>query len=276
MKTSILVYPITVGSRSDVVRIKPIMDVHKGAKSCDLRAFRSFIAERDPLTYYFTNGDLWDSIYFDDKRFRLSGHDQSGQEDDDPIDEEVREMADLLYPIKDRLICIGHGNHEDVVAKRCHTNPSKRLADLLEVPYLGYSFWFRINLIRQPLSGKHNNHYVDFFVTHGFGGGTRTEGGSITKYSKFSDRFICDIFVGGHDHRKQYVRYPLLGIVGEKNVRLYGRSKVVCLGGSWKKSYSDNTAVTWEETKGFPPTEIGGVTICIKPSDPRPIISVEM
>lgn len=261
MKEKILVYPIRYKSMKDIIKIKPLMDLHYGAKTCDIRAFKEFLKEHDENTYYFTNGDLWDMIYFDDKRFRLSNHNPNDGEDDDPIDKEIKEMVNILDPIKDRIICVGHGNHEDAISKKCHTNPSKRLAEALGVPYLGYSFWFRI-ILSQADGGRGRT--IDFYCTHGFGGGTRTEGGSVTKYSKYSDRFLCDIFVVGHDHRKQYVRYPLLGIVGKKDVSLFGKSKLVCLGGSWKKTYGTGTTVTWEETKGFPPNEIGGITIELK------------
>jgi len=263
MNEKILVFPVQHKSRKDVIKIKPIMDLHKGAKSCDLKAFKGFIREFDEYTYFFTNGDLWDAIYFNDKRFKSSGHDNT--DEDDPIDIEVDEMVDLLSPIKDRIICVGHGNHEETILKSCHTNMSKRLAVKLGIPYLGYSFWFRIYMIVNGGLGRS----VDFFCTHGFGGGTRTEGGSITKYSKFADRFSCDVVVVGHDHRKQFVRYPVLGISGgSKDVNLVARPKLICLGGSWKKAYSNNTSATWEETKGFVASEIGGITIEIKTADP--------
>lgn len=271
MKDNILVYPIQYKSRKDIIKIKPLMDLHKGSKGCDLRAFKAFIKDVDDLTYFYTNGDLWDAIYFRDKRFKASGHDNTDQ--DDPIDIEVDEMVELLSPIKDKLICIGHGNHEEQVLKTCGTNMSKRLAKALNVPYLGYSFWFRLNLSWNG-GGKVRN--VDIFSTHGFGGGTRTEGGSITKYSKFADRFLCDILVVGHDHRKQYVRYPVLGIRGVTDVKLISQPKLVCLGGSWKKAYSNDTSATWEETKGFTASEIGGITIEIKVGEPGVYLNVSM
>jgi hypothetical protein len=260
LKEKILVYPVKYESIKDVIKIKPIMDIHKGSKTCDIKAFKKYINEYDEKTYFMTVGDLWDAIYFRDKRFKASGQDHSDK--DDPIDEEIKEMVDLLSPIKDRIICVGHGNHEETVLKMCMTNMSKRLAIALDAPFLGYSYWVRLHL-----SGKGDGgvRQVDIFCSHGFGGGCRTEGGSITKYSKFSDRYLCDIFIVGHDHKKQFVRYPLLGIAGIKDVRLISKSKMVCLGGSWKKAYSDDTSTTWEEGKGFPPNEIGGITIEIKP-----------
>ena len=270
MKDKILVYPIQYKTMMDIIKIKPIMDLHKGSKGCDLRAFKQFIKDFDDSTYFYTNGDLWDAIYFRDKRFKASGHENTDK--DDAIDVEIDEMVELLSPIKDRLICIGHGNHEEQVLKTCGTNMSKRLAKALGVEYLGYSFWFRLYL--NQAGARIRN--VDIFSTHGFGGGTRTEGGSITKYSKFADRFLCDIMVVGHDHRKQYVRYPVMGIKGVSDVKLIAQPKLVCLGGSWKKAYSTDTSTTWEETKGFTASEIGGIIIEIKPTNMGVDLNVSM
>lgn len=268
MNENILVYPINFKSRKEVIKIKPIMDLHKGSKTCDLKAFKKYISEFDELTYFFTNGDLWDAIYFRDKRFKASG--QENTDLDDPIDVEIDEMVDLLSPIKDRLICIGHGNHEETVLKSCHVNMSKRLSKALDIPYLGYSFWIRLKM---DCHGKRVP--VDIFATHGFGGGGRTEGGSITKYSKFADRYDCDIFVVGHDHKLDAHKYPSFKIVGDSQVKLYSKSKQIVLGGSWKKAYSNDTSTTWEETKGFPPNMIGGATVEIKIKDPHVEIKVQ-
>jgi hypothetical protein len=269
MKADALVYTVNY-KYGDEIKIKPLMDLHKGAKTCDIKGFKEYIKDRDDKTYFLTNGDLWDMIFFNDKRFRPSGHDLT--DTDDAIDSEIEEMVNDLDEIKDRIIAVGTGNHEDCVTKSCHTNPSKRLADKIGVPYMGYSYWLRLALTEDGARGR----TVDFFIHHGFGGGMRTEGGSITKYSRFADRFLCDVFLTGHDHKKQFVRYPMLGITGVKEAKLYGKSKVILLGGSWKKTYGMGTTVTWEETKGFPPSEIGGVTIGIKPNGKWVDINVSM
>lgn len=270
MNEKVLVYPIQYNSRKDIIKIKPIMDLHKGAKTCDIKAFKNFIADRDEFTFFPLNGDLWDAIYFRDKRFKASGHDKTSS--DAAIDEEVDEMEYLLSPIKDKIICAGHGNHEETVLKMCYTNMSNRLAKRLGVPFLGYSYWLRLKLSCN--GGRVRN--VNIFVTHGFGGGTRTEGGSITKYSKFADRYDCDIFITGHDHKLQFVKYPILAIAGDTDVRMFSKPKLVCLGGSWKKNYSADTSTTWEETRGFNASIIGGMTIEIKVKDPHVDINASM
>jgi predicted phosphodiesterase len=269
MDIECLIYPIEIASRSDIVKIKPLMDLHYGSKTCDIKAFKQFINDKDDLTYFIINGDLWDNIYFSDKRFTPSGHDNT--DEDDPIDKEIKEMSEILSPIKDKLIAVGMGNHEYTIMKRCHTNPSKRLADMMGVPYMGYSFFVRLQITCQQKGRS-----IDFFLQHGFGGGTRTEGGSITKYSKHSDRFLCDVYIAGHDHRLQYVKYPSFALAGNVKARLISKSKIVLLGGSWKKTYAKGTAVTWEETKGFPVSELGGATIKIKITDEWAKMTVDM
>ena len=52
MNENILVYPINYKSRKDVIKIKPIMDLHKGSKTCDIKAFKKFISDDEPDTYY--------------------------------------------------------------------------------------------------------------------------------------------------------------------------------------------------------------------------------
>ena len=152
MKEQAIIYKVGIEGRKDVIKIKPLMDLHKGARTCDLKAFKEYLKDRDENTHFLTNGDLWDMIMFSDKRFRPSGHDKT--DIDDPIDEEVDEMADLLSPVAGHMIGIGHGNHEDTVVQRCGTNPSKRLAEKLNVPYMGYSWWFRLSMRADGGMGK--------------------------------------------------------------------------------------------------------------------------
>ncbi len=250
----------------DTFKLKPIMDIHKGAATCDLASLKRWLADDNGNTYYLMLGDLLDCILANDPRYRKSG-DESPQRDD-VIDYEIGEMAKLFSPIKSRIIGIGTGNHEDQITKRCGTNPSKRLALDLGVGYLGYSFLSR--LMFSENGGRSRSLIIRGH--HGWGGGCRTQGGSITKYSNDAKYFDADLFIYGHDHRKQYDKINRLTLVGNKLVQ---KPKHLILGGAWKKTYSDSTDTTWEETKGFPPTEIGGVTILMRPEEKLVSVKVE-
>lgn len=250
-------------SRRDVLRLKPLMDLHYGSSECDLKVFKDYIDDRNENTYFFGVGDLFDMILYNDKRYRRSGDGRVSRVDA-VIDRDVRDVYEILKPIKDRIICLGTGNHEDTIAERCGTDPSARLAEKLGVPYCGYSYWIRLTMQRGHSSerGKTSgSRVIDIYCHHGFGGGCRTEGGSVTKYSKAADRFNANICVFGHDHRKQCVTYPVFYLTEAVTPTLAAYTRVVVLGGSFKKTFSDTTNPTWEEKKGFPAVALGGVEL---------------
>jgi predicted phosphodiesterase len=271
MKDRAVIHRIEHESRADIIKIKPIMDLHYGSSTCDVKAFREYLRDRDEFTWFVTNGDLMDSILFNDKRYQRS-MDASDKEIDEVIDADVLAVYKILEPIKDRILAVGHGNHEQTIVKKCGTNPSKRLAEMLGAPYMGYSYWMRLIICRKATHKR----AVDFMISHGFGGGTRTEGGSLTKYSKAADRFDADVLIYGHDHKKNFTRYPVLYIDQSVKAKLIAKPKLVCLGGSWKKTYTNNTSASWEECMGFPPSEVGGITIEIKHQEQGVGLSVKL
>lgn len=238
----------------DAIKIKVISDVHYGHRFCDLKAFKTFL-EDDPDAYILGNGDLIDSIIVSDvRRYRKSMDDSPG---DEIIDSQIQGIVAILDPYKDRILGLGTGNHEDSITKHCGTNPGKRICTNLNVPFLGYSWLLRIVLTEEGSRGR----TVIIRGHHGWGGGSRTEGGSLTKYAREAKGWDADIFLYGHDHRLLDDRIPRLGLVGEK---LVAKPKVVVLCGTFQKTFSDTHDPTWAETKGFPPTEIGCPTLILK------------
>lgn len=241
----------------DIIKIKPIFDVHMGNRHCDVKGFKKFLQDDDdPQTYFIGGGDLLDSIVVTDKRYRKT---EDGTTGDDIVDEQIAEMLKCLLPYKERILGLGTGNHEDVITNRCGTNPIKRLCKELEVPFLGYSCFFRVRMsenggrCRQVVIKQH----------HGWGGGSRTRGANITKYERDLGKWDADIFLYGHVHQKQYDRMPRLGISG---MTLVSRPQLMAICGTFLKTLSDTSDPTYSELKGFPPTEIGGITIKIKPT----------
>lgn len=254
--------PYTYG---DVIKIKPIADVHLGSRHCDIRSLREYLGEPEPKTYYIGLGDMMDCIIVSDsKRYRKSGDDVEGE---DIIGESVQRWVDLLTPYRDRIIGLGIGNHEDTIVKRCSVNPIKLLCDRLEVPYLGYSFLLRLILREENGRGR----TVIIRGHHGWGGGSRTQGADLTKFSKDCAYFDADVYLYGHVHKLQYDTVPRLSLVGE---RLIARPKHMVICGTYLKTYSEGTDVTYAEAAGFPPSKIGGAVISIRPTEPGVDISV--
>jgi len=246
---------------SDVIKIKPIFDIHYGHTLCDVHALRKFLEESDKNTYFIGGGDFLDSIIVIDKRYRKSIDAFGGEE---IIDEQVNGIYEILKPYKDRILGLGIGNHEDTIVKKYATNPIKRLCEKLstekhEVPYLGYSYFYKLSMRENGGRGR----TVLIKGHHGYGGGGRTQGGDLTKFSKDMGFYDADLFIYGHTHKLQFDEVPRLGISGTK---LISKPKVLVICGTFKKSLSKDSTTTWEETMGFPPTRIGGACINIKPN----------
>lgn len=242
----------------DVFTIKPVSDIHFGSSHCDIKALKKFLGEPDPKTYIIGLGDWLDSIITSDsKRYRKSG-DGNDPASDDIIDNQIEALYKIMEPYKSQIIGIGIGNHEDAIVKHCGTNPMKRMAEKLGTLYLGYSFLIRL-LFRTEAGG---GRAVVIRGHHGHGGGSRTQGADLTKYARDSQYIEADIYLYGHVHRLQYDTVPRLSLRGET---LIAKDKHILICGTFLKTYSDSTDVTYSEIKGYPPASIGGHDITIKP-----------
>lgn len=250
----VLTYPIEY-TYGDIIRIRPIADVHIGNAHCDINAFRSYLREADPKTYFIGIGDLYDAIIFSDPRYTRSS---DGTEREDMLDELIDIGEKELLPYKDRIICLGDGNHERRISKKYGTNLIKRLAKRLSTSYIGYSSLIKLILSEKGSRGR----TVIIRTHHGWGGGSRTQGADITKFSKDTKYWDADIFLYGHVHKKQTDRIPRIGLIGEN---MKSKPKLLAICGTFLKTYSKGPESTYSEEAGYPPIDVGGLTINIKP-----------
>lgn len=241
------------------IKIKPLFDAHCGNAAFDKKGFKQFIErDDDDDTYFIGGGDLMDSVITTDMKRYQKSIDASPH--DEIIDDQVSDMRRILEPYKARILGMHTGNHEDVIARKCGTHPMKRLCSELGVPYMGYSSLFSLTLDDRGGSNRHAK--IVFRVHHGWGGGSRTRGGSITKYEKDMGKWDADIYMYGHDHKKQIDRIPRLGLQKD---RLVARPQLLVLCGSFLKTFLDTSDSTYSERSGYPPTEIGSPVIYITP-----------
>jgi hypothetical protein len=251
------------------VKILPIFDIHWGNKGCDKDALRKDLSTVDKNTYIIGGGDWLDSIIVADRKRYRKSTDDSDPDSDDIIDQQAEQVYDLVAPYKSQIIGLGTGNHEDNIVQRCNTNPIKNiLCKRLNVPFLSYS-----SLIRLRLSNnKSCTRTVIIRQHHGWGGGSRTMGADLTKYSRDVGFWDADIFLYGHVHKKQNDRVPRLGLAG---LQLISRPKVMVLCGTYLKTFLLGENPTYSEKEGYPPTEIGASLITIKPVNKWVEIKVE-
>lgn len=241
------------------IKILPIFDIHYGAVACDESALRRDLDQVDEFTYIIGGGDWLDSIIVADrKRYRKSG-DSSDPGTDDIIDQQVDRMYEIVKPYKSQILGLSTGNHEDNITIRCNTNPIKRLCKILEVPFLSYSSLTKLSFRENDGRGR----TVVIRTHHGWGGGSRTMGADLTKFSRDVGFWEADIFLYGHVHKKQNDRVPRLGLSG---MQLISRPKVMVLCGTYLKTFLPGENPSYSEKEGYPPNEIGASLITIKPT----------
>lgn len=252
----VFTYPIRY-TYGDTIKLKSISDLHIGSPLFDKKAFLDYMSDVDDKTYIVGNGDFMDMIIASDvKRFKQGSDDGITET---PVDEQVNKAYAILKPYAERIILIGQGNHEETIVKRCGTNPMKRLAEKLGCQYAGMKWMLRLNL----REGTGRGRSVVVYGHHGYGGGTRTEGGNITKFFRDMAYDEADIYLFGHVHEKAYKRIPRGYHGGSK---YQARDRLLVIGGSFKRNLTNDDTTTWEESKGFPIRAIGGYTIKITPT----------
>lgn len=245
--------PYTYGQ---VITVVPIFDIHKGEKLCDTKQLKSDLASLDrESTYIIGGGDWLDSICVRDPRYRKTGDDTSG---DDVIDQQIEELYDIFKPYQNNIIGVSSGNHEDAILIKASTNPAKRLASILDTTFIGYSSLIRLSLRAKDGAGRS----VICRIHHGWGGGSRTQGADLTKYSKDVANWDADVFMYGHVHRRQSDKVPRLGMCGDK---LISKPKVLMICGTYLKTFTKTPDPSYSEKEGYPPCEIGFMKLKIKP-----------
>jgi len=125
--------------------------------------------------------------------------------------------------------------------------------------FLGYSWGVTLRLSEGGARGR----TVKIRGHHGWGGGSRTAGGDITKYAKELAQWDADIGLYGHVHRKQTTEIPRMGWIKDK---LIAKPQRLAICGTFLKTFSNSGDPTYAETHGFMPTSIGNVIVCIKPT----------
>lgn len=111
--------------------------------------------------------------------------------------DQVRYVAKLFEPYKDKIIGAVEGNHERRTTKEVDQSPCERYCERLGIKYFGNEVLLKIRF------GK--NHKGDpliysLYATHG-STGSRTVGGRVNSLSKLSDIITADILCQAHTHQ---------------------------------------------------------------------------
>lgn len=198
------------------VTIYPIADVHLGAINHQKDAWDAFVhkiaSEED--SYLILNGDLINN----------NTRSSVGSPFDDTLRprDQKRMMMEYLAPIKEKILCITSGNHEQRSLKDADDDPTYDIACKLDIEelYRPNTAFIKIgigsrNKGRGFICAKQS---YTFAVTHGSGGGIYT-GATVNRNERWGNIIDnVDCIIVGHTHKGTVTRPSKIVIDSTNNL----------------------------------------------------------
>ena len=180
----------------------PISDVHLGASEHMEKEWADFCRqiEETPNAYIILGGDLINNA--------TSNSVSNVFEETMRPREQKKVIAEMLTPIRDRILCAVSGNHERRSGKDVDDDPTYDIMCKLDIEHLYREnmAFVKIRIGKRDGDGMKNPTYM-LTVTHGAGGGILT-GGAVNRNERFGyvvDGMDC--LIVGHTH-KPFVTQP--------------------------------------------------------------------
>jgi len=231
-----------------------------------------------PNTFFIGIGDQLNCIWVKDPRFRISEAAPQYRDKEDFIDWQINDFASLIRYNTDpeQWLGMGSGNHELAMLKYTSSDPHRRLCQTVGTLDLGYSFFLNLNFY----SGSDGNHgagrTVVIYGHHGWGGGSRTEGANLTKFAKNEAHYDADISLYGHTHDKFGKRMIRILPTRRGVLKVVQKPMIVANCGTFMRTLSDDERPTYSEQSGYPPRDIGYITITMRPDQKRTFVDLRV
>ena len=242
---------------NDVIHIAAFGDLHVGDVQFNRKKFIRWREECLQLhnVWFIGMGDQIEAINTRDKRFTLSHIDIAYRNDphiEDLIGLQKRDIVNLLGPIKHRLWGLGRGNHEMKLVKRDNNDAHHDICEALGCEDLGYSFLMYVGLRYK----SYVRHSFKIYGHHGWGGGSRTLGGDMSKVGSKIAEYHANVYMFGHSHQPWTHPKPQLTVDKNGNVKV--ENKLAVNTGTFKRTLSDGPIPSYAEEHGYSPQYLGG------------------
>ncbi len=182
---------LTVVEHIDVpeLHLYCLSDIHLGSPDCDedLLMHDIEMIMRDDAARVILNGDL---LQYDIKSSRGDVYHQKY-----PPSQQKRLLRQMLEPIRDKIIAMIGGNHDERRTEEDAT-PVQDIAEALDVRYLCGEGLFKLQIGTKP--NRKPAAYV-IYCTHGWTA-ARLIGGKALNLHRLSDIVLADVYIISHTH----------------------------------------------------------------------------
>jgi hypothetical protein len=245
-------------------------DLHLGHKLSSQNHFQSNLIDRykdDKEAWFIDLGDCCDMIVAQtgDRRFQPDMIDHSYVGVHNPVDRMIDDYCELVWPIRDRIICLADSNHHLEIERRTGTSPTRRIAEKLwgvneaHNRMIGYAGFLVTRFNYESKDPTVRNSQVKTLVwslCHGIGTGGKTEGGFKTTIGNDAINYDADVFCYAHNHQLGGWNRIVLGVDHYAN-KVVSRKKVRINSGSYMKGFSDDSSTSYVEAKRMKPNALG-------------------
>lgn len=176
------------------IEIHPMSDLHIGDSMCDFKMIQERIEhiKNTPNAYCILDGDLMDTAICSSIGDTYGANLQ-------PM-EQLKLCVKIFEPIKDKILAVLPGNHENRVYKSDGLDMTELMCAQLGIPEK-YSATTALLFIRFGRQKQNHNRplFYTAYITHGSGGG-RKEGGKANRLADLASIVDADIYIHGHTH----------------------------------------------------------------------------
>ena len=246
------------------LRIIPFSDLHLTANASAEKKFNKLVQWilSKPDTYAIGLGDYADAVVRQDiKRYAAGVTKPELMSSLDSLLNANRDyVIKALKPLADagRLLGLAEGNHEESIKKHHSYDILRDVCNTLNVPYLGYSFLYRLTVRKKSRDTQKN---VVIYGHHGFGA-SRKGGAAMNRREDILCKYDADIVLMGHDHHKFGRRLIRISMTGHGKPRLVHKPVIIAATGSFLKTCIEGET-TYAEKAGYPPNDLGVIRIDI-------------
>lgn len=214
-------------SEWEFMELYPLNDLHIGDSHTDMKLFNQFkkyILE-DERRFIICNGDLINNA------IKTSVSDV--YEESMTPKEQKKRCIEELRPIKERILGITTGNHEERTSKLTNQDISEDIADALGLSHLYSNNGLFIKVSLGQKSNKIRQVTYSIHAFHGAGGGKKS-GSSINNLEDYALGFEgVDIFTMGHVHKKIGSKF-IKNIVDTKNNVITSKEQLCIVACAWQ------------------------------------------
>lgn len=181
---------------AELIEVHPMADLHIGDSNSDYKLIMERIEhiKNTPNAYCILDGDLMDTAICSSIGDTYGANLQ-------PM-EQLKHCVKIFEPIKDKILAVLPGNHENRVFKIDGIDITEIMCAQLGIPER-YSPTTALLFIRFGKGTRKASHgrpmLYTAYITHGAGGG-RKEGGKVNRLADLACIVDADIYIHAHTH----------------------------------------------------------------------------